>query len=317
MADIVTVTMNPAVDITLSAERVTPTSKVRCGPPHRDPGGGGLNVARVLRVLGESVTALFPSGGHNGRALEDLVASEGVKVRSFTIAGSTRESFTVDEESTGLQYRFVLPGPPVAPVEQQTCLRLLREVGAGADFVVASGSLPPGVPSDYYQSIADVVAGLGARLVVDTSGEALRHLHHGAYLLKMSGRELRERIGRDLTTLDEQSAAAGELVSAGVCEVAVVSLGADGALLVTAEGPRYFPSVEVPVVSGVGAGDSMVAGITAALRRGWSLDEVVRYGVAAGSAMLLTPGTQLCSAADVERFYSQIRGDAWARPHTT
>ena len=306
MPDIVTLTMNPALDITTSTNRVVPTDKVRCGAPRRDPGGGGLNVARVLHVLGTPATAVFPSGGHTGRALEDLVATEGVGIRSLTIRGSTRESLTINENETGLQYRFVLPGPTVTAREQVACLDLVIEVASGADYVVVSGSLPPGVPADFYQQVADVVGDLGARVIVDTSGPALRQLRGGVFLVKPSIRELRDWTGRELSAIDDQVAAAREVIDRGVSQVVVLSLGADGALLVTRDRDEHFPSVQVPVVSGVGAGDSMVAGVVCGLAQGRSLSDSVRYGIAAGAAMLQTPGTALCRRSDVERFYALL-----------
>ncbi|GAA4488461.1 1-phosphofructokinase family hexose kinase [Rhodococcus olei] len=307
MTDIVTLTMNPALDISTTTGRVVPTDKVRCGAPRRDPGGGGINVARVLTALGEPATAVFPSGGHSGRALEDLVASEGVRSRTVTIRRSTRESFTVNEEHTGLQYRFVLPGPTLTPTEVDACLRVLAATAPRARFVVASGSLPPGVPADFYQTLADVVSDLGARLVVDTSGPPLRALRGGVYLLKPSIRELRDYVGHDLRSADDRVAAARAIIDQGVCTVVVLSLGADGAVHVTADDAEHVPSLAVPVVSGIGAGDSMVAGIVFGLGRGWELREAVRYGVAAGAAALGSPGTALCSRADVERCYERLR----------
>lgn len=306
MREIVTLTMNPALDITTATGRVIATDKVRCAAPRRDPGGGGINVARILHVLGAPATAVFPSGGHSGRALEDLLATEGVRSRSITIRGSTRESFTIDEEQTGLQYRFVLPGPSLTPREVESCLDALVHRAKDAAFVVASGSLPPGVPVTFYQTLADALADSSARLVVDTSGPPLRALERGVYLLKPSIRELREHVGRDLRTLDEQVSAARELITAGICAVVVLSLGPEGAVHVTAAEEEHCPSLAVPVVSAVGAGDSMVAGIIVGLERRWDLREAVRYGVAAGVAMLRTPGTAPCRRDDVDQCYAAL-----------
>ncbi|MDQ2851858.1 MAG: 1-phosphofructokinase family hexose kinase [Actinomycetota bacterium] len=314
MSGIVTLTMNPALDITTSTTMVTPTDKLRCGPPRYDPGGGGINVARVIRVLGGSPIALFPAGGPSGRLLETLVAAEGVSVRRIEIDGSTRESFTVNEGRTGQQYRFVLPGPELTAAEQENCLSIFAEVARGAEYVVASGSLPPGVSPDFYQRVAGIVRGLGARLILDTSGEALRQMRSDVYLLKPSIRELRNCVGRELLSADDQLAAARELISAGVSEVVVLSLGEQGALAVTAQGHERLHSIDVPAGSGVGAGDSMLAAITVGLSRGWVLGDAVRLGIAAGAAMLLTPGTQPCLRRDVERLYAGLAG---GRAHRT
>ena len=202
---IVTLTMNPALDITTNTDRVMPTDKMRCGVPRYDPGGGGINVARIAHVLGASVTALFPAGGHAGDKVTDLVAESGVRVQRIPVAHSTRESFTVDEDKTGKQYRFVLPGPQLTDAEQTECLETLSAAAGSADFVVASGSLPPGVPTDFYQRVADICRERGAPLILDTSGAGLRHISSGVFLLKPSVRELRECVERDLISESEQS----------------------------------------------------------------------------------------------------------------
>jgi 6-phosphofructokinase 2 len=303
---IVTLTMNPALDITTDTDRVIPTDKMRCGLPRYDPGGGGINVARIAQVLGASASALFPAGGHAGDKVTTLVAESGVAVQRITVARSTRESFTVDEDSTGQQYRFVLPGPRLTDAEQTECLDKLSAAAASADFVVASGSLPPGVPTDFYQRVAQVCGEAGARLILDTSGAGLRHITSGVFLLKASVRELRECVERGLVNESEQLAAAHELVDRGCAQVVVVSLGSKGALVATPTASQHYSPVMVPFGSGVGAGDAMVAGITVGLSRGWQLDKAMRLGIAAGAAMLLTPGTAPCTREDVERLFEMV-----------
>jgi 6-phosphofructokinase 2 len=303
MDSIVTLTMNPALDVTVAAEAVRPTDKVRCSRARYDAGGGGINVAKIAHVLGAPVSAVFPAGGASGDIVTRLVAQAGVPFRRIDIAEPTRESFTIDETGTGLQYRFVLPGPRLTPAEQAGCVDQLRGGASSAQFVVASGSLPPGVPADFYQRIADVCGDTGARFVLDTSGAGLRHVHHGVFVLKASVRELRECVGRDLTTESEQLDAAHELVDSGRAEAVVVSLGAQGALLATPTESCRFDAIPMRAVSGVGAGDAMVAGITVGLTRGWPLSMSVRFGMAAGAAMLMTPGTAPCTRADTERLF--------------
>ncbi|MGZ5363846.1 MAG: 1-phosphofructokinase family hexose kinase [Mycobacterium sp.] len=303
MDSIVTLTMNPALDITVAAEAVRPTEKIRCSRARYDAGGGGINVAKIAHVLGAPVTAVFPAGGASGDLVSRLVAETGVPFRRIDIAEPTRESFTIDETGTGLQYRFVLPGPRLTPSEQAGCVNQLRVEATSAQFVVASGSLPPGAPADFYQRIADVCGEAGVRFVLDTSGAGLQHVHRGVSVLKASVRELRECVGRDLTTESEQLDAAHELVDSGRAEAAVVSLGAQGALLATRTDSCRFAAIPMRAVSGVGAGDAMVAGITVALTRGWPLSTSVRFGMAAGAAMLMTPGTAPCTRADTERLF--------------
>ncbi|HEY0225293.1 MAG TPA: PfkB family carbohydrate kinase, partial [Mycobacterium sp.] len=146
----------------------------------------------------------------------------------------------------------------------------------------------------------------GALLILDTSGAGLRHISSGVFLLKPSVRELRECVGRELVSESEQLAAAHELIDRGCAEFVVVSLGSEGALLATPTGSQRYSPVVVPFGSGVGAGDAMTAGITVGLKRGWRLDNAIRLGVAAGSAMLLTPGTAHCTREDVERFFEMV-----------
>lgn len=302
-ATIVTLTMNPALDISTNADVVRPTDKIRCGVARYDAGGGGINVAKIAHVLGATVSAVYPAGGPTGDVLTNLLVQDSVPARRIKIAGSTRESFTINEISTGLQYRFVLPGPSLSFVEQQQCLAELRHAASSPSFVVASGSLPPGVPVNFYQQVALICRDLGIRLVLDTSGGGLRHITSGVYLLKASVRELRESVGRELVTESEQLEAAHEIIACGRAKAVVVSLGSEGALLATAQESLRFPAIPMRALSGVGAGDAMVAAITVGLSRNWPLSKSVRYGIAAGAAMLMTPGTQPCTRADAERLF--------------
>jgi 6-phosphofructokinase 2 len=305
-ATIVTLTMNPALDITTSVDRVRPTEKLRCQGARHDPGGGGINVARIANVLGAAASAVFPAGGPIGDVIADLLVAERVAFHRVSIKGRTRESFTVNEESSGKQYRFVLPGPRLTFSERAQCVYELRAAAGPAQFVVASGSLPPGVPADFYQQIADVCRDVGTRLILDTSGIGLQHITSGVFLLKSSVRELRECVARELATEADQVAAAQELIERGTAKVVVVSLGGRGALLVTSDAAQRISAIRMRSGSGVGAGDAMVAAITVGLSRGWPLSKSVRFGVAAGAAMLMTPGTAVCSRSDVESLFELI-----------
>ncbi|MGB3335385.1 MAG: 1-phosphofructokinase family hexose kinase [Mycobacterium sp.] len=303
---IVTLTMNPALDITTSIDRVRPTEKLRCQPARYDPGGGGINVARVAHVLGAPVFAVFAAGGASGGLLTTLLEQAGVPFGRVPIAEATRESFTVNEQSTGQQYRFVLPGARMTFAEQVQCLDKLREATLAARFVVASGSLPPGVSADFYQRVADMCRRSAVPLILDTSGGGLRHIRSGIFLLKASVRELSECVGRELVTETEQLAAAYQLIERQRAHAVVVSLGSHGALLAAPEGSYRFSAVRMRGGSGVGAGDAMVAAITVGLSRGWSLVKSIQLGIAAGAAMLSTPGTAVCSRTEVENLFALV-----------
>ncbi|MCX4092435.1 1-phosphofructokinase family hexose kinase [Nocardia sp. alder85J] len=305
---VVTVTMNPAIDIATGVPQLRQTEKMRCETPRFDPGGGGINVARTVLAVGGAPTAVFPMGGHSGRLLEQLVSDAGVAVRPIPVAGWTRESFSVTDRVDDRQYRFVLPGASLSPVEQQQCLDAVATtlVATGARFLVASGSLPPDTPPDFWQRLVDQAALLGVAVAVDTSGEALRHLYGGVELLKPSVRELSDCVGRPLPDRADQIAAARQLVDAGVARIVVVSLGADGAVAVTADWSQWFPPVAETVVSGIGAGDAMVGGLVVALARGWTIDDAVRLGIAAATAALATPGTSPGRPEHIAELYRRL-----------
>ena len=303
MAAIVTLTMNPALDIATATERVVPGHKLRCDSPRYDPGGGGINVARVAHALGVDSFAVFPSGGSAGEMIGKLLRDEGVAHEAIPIAGFTRESLAVDEQCSGKQYRFLLPGPPIGEADQERCLERLTPVLSAAAYVVASGSLPPGVPADFYARVADLARAHRRPFVLDASGPGLKQAGGGIHLLKPSLRELEELTGREIGTEAEEVEAARALVENGRCEIVVLSLGGRGSLLVTATEIARFPAIPVNARSTVGAGDSMLAGILVGLVRGQPLLNAVQFGMAAGAAALLGSGTQLCRRADVERLY--------------
>ena len=307
MTDIVTLTMNPAVDVSTSAERVVSEHKLRCSRPQRDPGGGGINVARVATRLGADVKALYPSGGETGALLRRLVDAEGIASLAVHVAGETREDTTVYEEESGEQFRFVFPGPELTEHEWRECLAAISSLKGSPAWFVASGSLPPGVPDDFYARATNAAKACGARVMVDTSGPALgAALAEGVFLVKPNLRELRQMAGE---TLDDQGswiAAARRLVDAGRAEIVALSLGHDGALFVTADAAWRAPALDVKLVSAVGAGDSFLGGLTWSLASGHDLEEAFRYAVAAGSAALLTPGTELSHAEDIHRLHPEV-----------
>lgn len=304
---IATVTMNPAVDVSTRVGRVLAERKLRCAAPRYEPGGGGINVARAVRKLGGEAVALFPAGGPAGRLLEDLLSGEGVARIPIPIAAWTRENLNVLEEETGRQFRFVLPGPVLREEDWRRCLEAIEAFHPFPAFLVASGSLPPGVPEDFHSRLAALARRRGARLVLDSSGPALRKaVEAGVYLCKPSLREFREWTGEESADEARWRRLAREIVGKGHCEVLVLSLGSGGALWTTRTEQERLTAPAVPVSSSVGAGDSMVAGIVLLLSRGRALRDAVRFGVAAAAAAVMNPGTELCRREDVERLFDQV-----------
>jgi 6-phosphofructokinase 2 len=308
MKRVVTVTMNPAVDASASTDRVATDEKLRCGPLEREPGGGGINVARAVGKLGGEALAVYPAGGPMGQLLGELLDREPVRHHRVAISGSTRENVTIRESGSGRQYRFVMPGPELDQAEWETVLERVAGLDPGPDFVVGSGSLPGGVPDDFFARLAETSQSRGARFVLDTSGDALREgLSEAVFLVKPNLRELGQIAGRDVAEDPEQERAATAIIEAGHAEVVVVSLGGAGVLLVTGSGSERIPAPTVPIRSKVGAGDSTVAGIVLGLARGMEMEDAVRFGVAAGAAAVMTPGSELCRRDDTERLYDRIR----------
>ena len=305
---IVTLTINPALDKNTKIERVTPNDKLRCDPPEHEPGGGGVNVSRAIRRLGGESLAIYPCGGPTGEMFKGLLDAEGVHHRPYAIENLTRENLMVFEQNSDQQFIFGMPGPELSESEWRRALDELSGIDPVPDYIVASGSCPPGVPNGFYQRVAELAQEMGSRLIVDTSEEPLRlAAQAGVYLLKPNMRELGQLAGHEIESEEHQIAAAKELVGSGQADVVVVSMGAGGALLVTEERGEHMRTPTVPIRSRLGAGDSMVAGIVLGLSRGKDVRDAVQFGIAAGAAAVMTPGTELCRREDTEKLYERLR----------
>lgn len=305
MSEIVTLTPNPAIDLSTAVDRIVPNLKLRCAQPRRDPGGGGVNVARVIKRFGGDVEAILPVGGFAGELLRRLLEKEEISNRSIRAEADTREDFSVSERSTGSQYRFVLPGEPLRDSEWRECL---RAVGAAKPkFIVGSGSLPPGVPDDFYAQAAAIARELGAKFFLDTSGAPLAAaIEHGVDMIKPNLREMRELTGASLSGSDDWITAARMYIASGKVGAVALSLGHLGAMLITRD--QALRSLPPPIkpISTVGAGDSFLGAIVYSLAKGEALADAFRLGVAAGSAALIQEGTGLCSPADAYRLRRQV-----------
>jgi 6-phosphofructokinase 2 len=302
VAPIVTLTLNPALDVSMTADAIEPWRKVRCANPEVRPGGGGVNVARTVRELGGDVFAIVALGGHVGSLHADAMRQLSLPFRRVSIRAGTRQNFAVTERSTGRQYRFVYEGARLSPSELNRCIEATCEAAVGAAAVVASGSAPPGVSAEIFGVLAQRLAVIGTPLVVDTSGPALTAvLREPVLMVKPSVNELATAVGRPLEDIADLERGARSLMTEGEgAEIMVVSRGAAGALVVP-RGAAAF-SVEAPVVpvaGTTGAGDSMVGAMVLALTRGDSLVDAARLGVAAGTAAVMTVGSSLCARDDV------------------
>lgn len=304
---ILTFTPNPALDLSTSTDRVEPVRKLRCAAPRLDPGGGGINVARVLHRLDQAVQAVYPAGGPTGSRLTGLLAREGLDSLTIQIAGETRQSFTVTDRGDRAEYRFVLPGPVLTQAEWQACLDVVFSGAAAGDVLVVSGSLPPGVEPEAMAALAKRARAAGLRLALDSSGPALAAaLGAGVWLVKPSLRELSDLLDRRLETRADQLRACRDLIAAGSAGIVALSLGEAGALLVTAGEALEARGLAVEAVSTVGAGDSFLAGLLRGLTGGAVPAEALRQAIAAGAAALLAPGTSLSRAEDMRRLAPRV-----------
>ena len=305
MKPIVTLTVNPSIDASSQADEVRPVRKIRTFGDRWDPGGGGINVARVVGELGGGSLAVYLAGGLPGQALNRMVDRIDLPRSTVSIRGTTRISHTVFDRSTRQEYRFVPEGPKISQAELRACLELLERLDT--DYLVVSGSLPASVPATFYAEVARLAKRRAMRMVLDTSGEPLcAAVAEGVYLVKPNLRELAVLAGGALRTRQEQYAAAKALIDRRGAELVAVSLGAEGAFMVDDRTCHERAAPDVEPKSAVGAGDSFVAALTFALATGRDIRDALALAVAAGSAAVMTMGTELCRRDDIERLYRQL-----------
>lgn len=304
---IISIAMNPSIDKSTTVERVIVERKLYCKTPVYEPGGGGVNVSRAIKKLGAESTLLYTSGGMSGQLLNNLLEEEKIGHKPAHIKGVIRENVIIFEETTGLQYRFGMPGPVLTEEEWQRCLDGLESIEPKPDYIVASGSLPSGVPVDFYARLARIGKEKGIKVVVDAPSENLKPvLQEGVYLIKPNIREFRELFDEEIKEEPKIKEKAREIVKTGQSEVVVISLGAAGIIAAFDERVEHIVPPTVSVVSKVGAGDSMVAGIVLSLAKGMPVLNAIRFGVAAGTSAVMTPGTELCRREDAERIYKEM-----------
>lgn len=310
MRDILTVTLNPALDLGTQVGAITPNVKLRCAPAHLDPGGGGINVSRAIRILGGQSRTFVVLGGHNGEHMAKLMTEAGLDLIIHPARGETRTSLSVIETDTGEQLRFMLPGPEWNRLDITSASASIAAAAQPGGLAVISGSIPPGVPESI---LLDLSRSLNARdvdVVIDTSGAAL-HIMAGAtdsaaHVLRMNGEEADDLAGRPLAHLDESAEFAAHLVEQGVARIVIVARGEEGSVLATADRRLHAAAPAVPVHSLVGAGDSFVGAFAYGLAMEEDLARALARGVAAASAAVMTAGTKLCRREDAEALLAQV-----------
>ncbi len=308
--NVLSVTINPVVDKSTQADLIQTGKKIRCDKPRYEPGGGGINVTRAMKYLCCDSTACFLTGGNSGKRLIKLLEKDEITCLPIESNAETRENLMVMDKSTGSQYRFGMPGPEIPEKEWQAVINEIEKALPDFDYLVASGSLPPGVPVDFYARVARLAKKENVRMVLDTSGDPLKVTleQEGVYLIKPNLGELARLLGKETLSGMEQEDAAKEILEKDQCEILVLSLGARGAMTAMKNHDNlYIIPPTVPVKSAVGAGDSMVAGIITGIIKGMDPYLAVRYGVAAGTAATMTPGSALCTKEDTDRIFEWMK----------
>ncbi|MEX0301850.1 MAG: 1-phosphofructokinase family hexose kinase [Leisingera sp.] len=309
MSQILTITLNPAVDLATAIERVIAGPKLYCKTPRVDPGGGGVNAARAIRKLGGQVTALVAVGGAMGEQLLQLLAVEDVLALAVHMEGETRQSFAVTDETTGEQFRFSVPGEVMNSADGARLLSAIKQAAPRDGYVVLSGGVTPGLDDDFPQQILQAIAPRTDKLIVDTSKSALARLLTApgkpVHVLRLDQREAEQAAGQSLGTVEDSLDFAQGLIARGVARIVAGGRGAEGSVLATS-GQRFFcRSPQVAVQSKIGAGDAFTGALTLALSRGEPLDQALRWGVAAAAATVGTEGTALFERGQVEALLPQ------------
>lgn len=310
MSKIVTLTFSPCIDKSTSVPQLVPEKKLQCATPKLEPGGGGINVARAIKKLGGEAIAIFTSGGYTGKYFNHLLQQENIASISIDTLNETRENIIVFENSTTNQYRFGMPPAPLLESEWKACLQAIEDVG-DIEYIVASGSLPPGVPVNIFAQLSAIAQKKHAKLIVDTSGKGLEYaIASGVYFIKPNLSELAMLAGVESVTKQNVVPVARKILLNSKCNIIVISMGMEGAVMITAREVYYAVPPQVVRKSTVGAGDSMVAGITYALFKQMGLQDALSFGVACGTAATTNSGTQLCKKNDADRLFELIKNAA-------
>lgn len=303
---ITTVCLNPAIDRSISIAEFTYGGMNRVKSVRSDAGGKGVNVAVTAARLGletECISFLHKNGG---KEIENRLISNGVSSDGVWLDGTLRTNIKLLDQSRNIVTEINESGAPVSEESIKKMADLIARHAQDSDFLVLSGSLPPGCPADYYRTLIEAAEGMNCRCVLDADGaRLLEGLKARPYLIKPNQYELEMLVGCPLGSMEEIKGAALDLIDQGVSIVAV-SMGADGALITDGSETLYAPRLEVEVKSTVGAGDAMIAGLTAGCLAELPLSEVFIKGVACGSASVMTEGTQLIDKAVYKSLLNKV-----------
>lgn len=304
---VITLTINPALDKSAKVDNITPFDKLECYNITYHPGGGGVNISRVLHRLGIESDCLFPYGGKTGEHLVELLKEQNVNVISTPISNLTRENFAVFNTQTKLQYRFGMPTSPFLEHELHPIETLINEHVSSGDIFVISGSLPTGLPTKYYSKLIENLTAKQVKVIVDTSGPVFNEvLKNELFLIKPNQKELARLAGKESLTKTEREAFALKMVTDNIAKYVVVSLGKDGAFMAHKNGIEYVAAPVISVNSTIGAGDSMVAGLIYAITQAQTPKNMLRWGVACGVSATLSEGSDLAHKENIDKILKLV-----------
>jgi len=300
--DVITLTVNPALDKSALVDGLVPEQKLSCYSIRTQPGGGGINISRILSRLQTESTCFFTSGGDNGKYLESLLSKEDLNFTGISVKEATRENLSVSDTRTNLQYRFGMPGNSISKSEMDQIFAAICQQVKLNDILVLSGSLAQHMPDDFYAQMIKYVENKNLKIIVDTSGSALLKTIEALlpiYLIKPNQKELAQLAGETFLSNKEQENFALHLVNDKHIKYVVVSLGPKGAFIASKTGVIYQRAPSIKVKSTIGAGDSLVAGLVYGIKNNFSAQEMLKFGVACGAATTMSEGTDLASQESI------------------
>lgn len=307
--DIITLTVNPALDKSALIDGLVPEQKLSCYSLRTQPGGGGINISRVLSRLQEESICFFTSGGDNGKYLESLLLKERINFNGISVKEPTRENLSVSDTRTNLQYRFGMPGNPISKSEMDLIFSAIYQQVKLNDILVLSGSLAQHMPDDFYAQLIKSLENKNLKIIVDTSGPALINAIEATlpiYLIKPNQKELAQLAGATFLSNKEQENFALGLINDKHIKYVVVSLGPKGAFIASKTGIIYQRAPSIKVKSTIGAGDSLVAGLVYGIKNNFSPQEMLKFGVACGAATTMSEGTDLASQESINFVLDQL-----------
>jgi 1-phosphofructokinase family hexose kinase len=304
---IITVTLNPAIDQTLVLSRFVAGDTLRVKSSRLDPGGKGINVSRVVKELGGETVAMGFAPGGLGRYIVQTLEAQGIECDFIHTAGETRTNITILDESRHMHTILSDPGPRTDPQYLEDLKVRIRKRLRPGDWLVLAGSIPPPLTADIYWEMIHEAAQAQVHTVLDADGAALAA---GAaahpQILKGNRRELERLLGRHLDDEESTVEAARQVRDSGIEQV-YVTRGREGAVAAIDDGFYRGIAPRVRAVSAVGSGDAFLGGVVLTLSGGGSIEDALRLGIAAGTAAVLTPGTELCRRREVDILLPRVK----------